>query len=442
MRNNAGRGGLLRQILALSLPSIVTNITTPLLAMTDVAIAGHLGSAVYIAAIAVGGSMFNMLYWLFGFLRMGSSGLTAQAFGADDRRGADTVLWRSLSVALCIGLGMIALQRPLSAFLLSVMEVEGGSRMLAESYFRILVWGAPASLGLFSLTGWFLGMQNSRVPMWIAVLMNVVNIGASLSLVYGAGMGINGLATGTLIAQWAGFGVAMTVCAVRYRPSLRLICCLSGGGGLGRYFRVNSDIFLRTLCLVAVTLWFTRAGAVQGDVMLAVNALLMQLFTLFSFFMDGFAFAGEALCGRMVGAGDRAGFSRAVRMLFRVSGVLALIFTAVYVGAGDSILRLLSSDADVLDAAGDYLPWAVTIPLAGFVAFTADGVFIGATATRQMLVSMGVATAVFFAVYLLCGPTLNNHGVWLAFIAYLLTRGVVLLFAFPHIGRRIGRTGR
>lgn len=427
------RRTMLRHIFALSIPSIVTNITTPLLGMTDVAITGHMGSAVYIAAIAVGGNMFNMLYWLLGFLRMGSSGMTAQAYGSASHGEAALVLWRSLLLAMTIGILFVILQTPICRLLFDWMDVAGETRTLAGEYFHLLIWGAPAALGSFALTGWFLGMQNSRAPMWVSLTMDVTNIAASLLLVYAVGMGIRGLALGTLIAQWGGLLLALAICLRRYRPSLPPLSEIMRGDGILRYFRINTDIFLRTVCLVAVTLWFTRTGASQGPVVLAVNALLMQLFTFFSFFMDGFAFSGEALCGRYKGAGDATSFRLAVRMLFLVSGIMAALFTMFYLIAGTGFLHLLSDDPDVVTISADYFGWAVTIPVAGFVAFTADGIFIGSTATRRMLISMACATAVFFGVYFLAFPTIHNHGLWLAFITYLLTRGAVLLILMRGI---------
>ena len=418
---------MLRVILALSLPSIVTNITTPLLGMTDVAIAGHMGSAVYIGAIAVGSNMFNMLYWLLGFLRMGSSGMTAQAYGAGDRAAQSLVLARSLLLAVGIGMVFVVFQRPLCRLLLSVMDVNGATATLCRDYFYILVWGAPASLGSYALTGWLLGMQNTRVTMWVSLIINLVNISVSLAMVYWLGMGISGLAIGSLTAQWVGMLMALGYIVMHFRPQMPRLKEVISGEGLSRYFRVNSDIFLRTVCLVGVTVWFTRVGASQGAVMLAVNALLMQLFTLFSYFMDGFAFAGEAVCGRLKGAGDRDGFKRAVRVLFATSGSLAMIFTLVYMLCGDGLLRLLSNDATVIQASADYFLWAVSIPLAGFIAFTADGICIGVTRTRLMLISVAIASAVYFAVYITAFPTLHNHGLWLAFVAYLVVRGIVLV---------------
>lgn len=420
----------LKAIAALTLPAVITNITTPLLALTDVAIVGHIGSAVFIAAIAVGGTMFNMLYWLCGFLRMGSSGLTAQAYGASDSHGSQVVLDRGLGLSIVIGLCFIAFRSPLADMLLELLDVDGETARVARQYFMICVWGAPATLGMFVLTGWCVGMQNSRLPMWISLFINVFNILVSLTLVYGFHFGIEGVALGTLFAQWAGFVLALLLIGRKY--GFERITIGQMTKGLGRFFRINSDIFLRTMCLVAVTMWFTRAGAEQGAIMLAVNALLMQLFTLFSYFMDGLAFAAEALCGRYLGASDGRMLSSSVRHVLALGAVVSLAFTLIYVLLGEWIMSLLSSDADVVGMIGEYSVWVVFVPLVAFSAFMWDGVFIGVTRTRMMLVSMGVATGIYFAAYFLLQPILGNHGLWIAFLLYLLTRGVVLTIA----GRR------
>lgn len=412
-----------RQILSLAIPSIIANITTPLLGMVDVAVTGHLGKAAYLAAIAVGGSMFNMLYWLFGFLRMGSSGMTAQAYGADDRRATDLILYRALLVAFIAGAIIIALQTPISGIVLRFMDPDPDTLGFATRYFEICVWGAPAVLGTYALGGWFLGMQNSRAQMWMSIVINLANIAVSLTLVYGFRLTIEGVATGTMTAQWLGLVTGLLICR-RYRPIGRSWSEIADMRQLQRFFAVNTDIFLRTVCLVAVTVWFTRAGAQQGTVMLAVNALLMQLFMLFSFFMDGFAFAGEALCGRDVGRHDIGGLRRSIKALFSWGAGLALLFTLLYLTGGQWFLSLMSDDARVVESAGEYLWWAATIPIAGFAAFTWDGVFIGATRTRWMLISMAGATALFFTACLALFPSLHNHALWLAFTLYLAARGL------------------
>ncbi len=428
--NVGNKNTLLRNILALSGPAIVTNITTPLLGITDVAIAGHMGSAAYIAAIAVGSSMFNMLYWLFGFLRMGSSGMTAQAYGAGNVREMWLVFYRAMIIAVSVGSMFIVFRRPVSKAILYFMDTDADTRELALRYFMICVWGAPAVLGTYVLTGWFVGMQNSRVPMWVSIFIDVFNMALSVTLVYAARMRLEGIAVGTLAAQWGGFLLGVAICYVKYHP-VRVSGVLKWNE-LKRFFSVNTDIFLRTVCLVAVTMWFTRVGASQGAVMLAVNALLMQMFTLFSFFMDGFAFAGEALCGRLKGAGDYPTLRRCIKWLFICSGVLAAAFTVIYFCFGQTGLQLLSSDHEVVARSAEYFPWAVTIPVVGFAAFTWDGVFLGTTDTRSMLLSMACATGVFFGLYALLYGVLGNHGLWIAFLGYLLTRGAALTV----IGRR------
>lgn len=417
----------LRIIAALSVPAVITNITTPVLALTDVAIVGRMGSAVFLAAIAVGGTMFNTLFWLFGFLRMGSSGLTAQAYGADNRNEAHAVLSRSLSLALIIGALIVLLQSPLFALMADILDVGGDTRRVASQYFMRVIWCAPATLGLYSLTGWFVGMQNSRIPMWVSLFVDVLNIALSLLLVFGAGMKIEGVATGTLVAQWAGFLLALFFAVRRY--GWRHVGFRRLMDGLSRFFRINADIFLRTLCLVAVTLWFTRMGAEQGVMMLAVNALLMQLFTLYSFFMDGLAFASEALCGRWHGAGNDAMLRSSVRSLWAVGIAIAAVFTLFYGGCGRWIVSLLSSDAAVVSQTAHYIGWATLIPLAGLGAFLWDGVFIGLTRTRMMLLSMAAAMCFFFIACLLLTAPLGNHGLWISFLGYLFVRGLVLTAA-------------
>lgn len=411
-----------RSILALAVPAIVANITTPLLSLVDIAIVGHLGSAAFVGAIAVGGSLFNMLYWLFGFLRFGTSGLTAQAIGAANRDEQQLTGLRSLLIAICLGLALIVLQRPLGTLALDLMDPDAATRQLAGVYFSVLIWGAPAVLMQYALTGWFVGSQNTRTPMVISLAINIINIGASLLLVYVFNLGIRGVALGTLIAQWAGCLLALAKARLNPMP-LRLIL---RHAELRRFFGVNISIFLRTLCLIAVTVWFTRAGAAQGEIILAVNTLLLQLFTLFSYFMDGFAFAAEALCGKVYGAGNSDALKRLIRRFMIWGSAMALLFTAIYALGGAGFLRLLTDDGIVLNAAAEFRLWGAAIPLAGFMAFTFDGVAIGLTRTRQMLTSMAAATALFFLLWWLLTPALGNHALWLAFIAYLFARGLLL----------------
>ena len=416
-----------KKILQLAIPSIVSNITVPLLGLIDVAIVGHLGSAAYIGAIAVGGMLFNIIYWLFGFLRMGTSGMTSQAFGQRDLKEVTRVLLRAVGVGLFIALCLLLLQYPIRKIAFLLIDATPEVRELATVYFNICVWGAPAVLGFYGFAGWFIGMQNSRFPMFIAITQNVVNIVASLSFVYLLDMKIEGVALGTLIAQYAGLFMA-SLLWLRYYGRLKIAFRwqeIIGKTAMKRFFQVNSDIFFRTLCLVAVTTFFTSTGARQGDVVLAVNTLLMQLFTLFSYIMDGFAYAGEAMTGRYVGARNNTGLQRMIRLLFRWGWGLSLSFTILYMIGGQDFLGLLTNDTTVINAAGSYYYWVLAIPLAGFAAFLWDGILIGATATRLMLYSMLVASGMFFLIYYIFYALMGNHALWMAFLIYLSLRGIM-----------------
>lgn len=411
-----------RSIFALAIPAIVANITTPLLSLVDITIVGHLGSAVFVGAIAVGGSLFNMIYWLFGFLRFGTSGLTAQSVGRGDTDGVNLTGLRSLLIAVGIGLLLIVLHRPLGMLALRIMDADAETRRMALTYFNILIYGAPAVLMQYSMTGWFVGRQDTRSPMYVSIVVNVVNIGVSLLLVYCFNLGIVGVALGTLIAQWTGCIMALCIACPHSAP-WRVVW---QPAAIKRFFSVNVDIFLRTLCLIAVTVWFTRTGAAQGAVMLAVNTLLLQLFILFSYFMDGFAFAAEALCGKYYGAGDKLGLSRCIRRFLSWGAVLAVLFTVIYALGGSAFLQLLTDETDVIAASVEFQWWGVAVPLAGFLAFMWDGIVIGLTRTRLMLLSMAVSTALFFGLNCLLVPMFGNHALWLAFISYLLCRGIIL----------------
>ena len=424
-----------RRILQIAVPSIISNITVPLLGLIDVTIVGHLGSPAYIGAIAVGGMLFNIIYWIFGFLRMGTSGMTSQAYGPHDLNEINRLLIRSVGVGLFIALCLLILQYPILNAAFTLIQTTEEVKQLATTYFYICIWGAPAMLGLYGFAGWFIGMQNSRFPMYIAITQNIVNIIASLSFVYLLDMKVAGVAAGTLIAQYAGFFMAILL-YMRYYSTLRKRIVwkdIIQKQAMYRFFRVNRDIFFRTLCLVIVTMFFTSAGAAQGEVVLAVNTLLMQLFTLFSYIMDGFAYAGEALAGRYIGARNQTALRNTVNHLFYWGIGLSAAFTLLYAIGGKEFLGLLTNDVSVISSSDTYFYWALAIPLTGFSAFLWDGVFIGATATRQMLYSMLVASVSFFMIYYAFHNLLGNHALWLAFITYLSLRGIVQTF----IGREI-----
>lgn len=424
-----------RQILNIAIPAIVSNITVPLLGLVDVAIVGHLGSAAYIGAIAVGGMTFNVIYWVFGFLRMGTSGMTSQALGRRDLTDCTRILIRSLGIALAIALMLIIVQKLILTATLAIMQPSSEVAAFTKTYFNILIYGAPAMLGLFSLSGWFIGMQNSRIPMFIAITQNLVNITASTILVFGFGLKVEGVAFGTLTAQYAGLIMALLMCAGGYN---RLRRHFSWHGvwqreAMKHFLNVNRDIFFRTLCLVAVMLFFTSAGAWQGDIILAVNTLLMQFYLLFSYVMDGFAYAGEALTGRYYGARNRQSLNLTVSKLFVWGGIMAILFTLVYLLGGDGLLSLLTDEPSVVSASHEYYWWAISIPMAGMAAFVWDGVFIGCTATRGMLISSASASLTFFVLFLSLRHSLLNHGLWLAFITYIFMRGLVQTIIFKRV---------
>lgn len=416
-----------REILAIAIPAIVTNITTPLLSLVDVAVTGHIGDAVYIGAIALGGTLFNTLYWLFNFLRMGTTGLTAQAYGAAgrDSRERDIILFRSLAVGLVVGVVLLLLSPFTGNTVLSFMDSDDNTKRLAMQYFKILIWGAPAVMLTYGLSGWFLGMQDSRAQMWMAITTNVVNIAISPVLVFGFGMRIAGVAVGTLVAQWTGLLIGVAIVWRRYRPQSPGLQAIFRADELLKFFRINIDIFLRTACLVAVTLWFTHAGALQGTDILAANALLLQLFMLFSYFMDGFAFAGEAHAGKYAGLGDSRSLLSLIRSLMRIGLLFALVFSAVYMLLGEEVLRMLAKDAHVVETARRYLVFAALVPICGFMAFVWDGIFVGLVRTRAMLLSMAGAIAVFFIIYFAAHRSAGNSALWTAFNAYLMMRGVL-----------------
>lgn len=416
-----------RKILHLAIPSIVSNITVPLLGLVDVTIVGHLGATAYIGAIAVGGLLFNILYWNFGFLRMGTSGLTSQAYGRRDKDAEIRVLVQAVSVGLISALVMLVLQYPIERLAFRLLETSAEVEQYAVTYFRICIWGAPAVLAQYGFTGWFIGMQNSRYPMYIAITMNVINIACSSCFVFLLGMKVEGVAWGTVVAQYSGVIMALGLWVYNYKD-LRNRLSLKGSlqlFAMRRFFAVNRDIFLRTLCLIGVTTFFTSTGARQGDVILAVNTLLMQLFTLFSYIMDGFAYAGEALSGRYVGACNLRQLKRAVRALFGWGVGLSLFFTLLYGIGGEHFLGLLTNDEVVIQTASHYFYWVLAIPLAGFAAFLWDGILIGATATRFMLWAMLVASGSFFVIYYCFSGATNNHMLWMAFLVYLALRGIM-----------------
>lgn len=420
-----------KQIARIALPAIVSNITVPLLGLCDTGVTGHLGNARFVAAIAVGTMMLNVLFWSFGFLRMGTTGLTAQAFGAKNERETKVLFTRALLLAFTLGIALIALQSPLRYLLIKIIGSDTNVSQLAEQYFNICVWQSPALLGTMAVSGWFLGMQNSTRPMVIAITTNIINIVGSILLTFTVGMGFPGTATGTLIANWFALVLALVLvwnfCGgslpfVRLKEAINL-------QGLGRFFKVNGDIFFRSFFIMAVSLGITSLGARYGELTLAANAVMMQFFFLFSYFMDGLAFAAEALSGKATGARNLHQLGRVVKRLLAWSVGVAAFFTITYTFGYKLFAEWLVPEPSLLSRIEELRIWLWLIPLSSFLAFIFDGFFIGLTATRSMLIVTALASTVFFAVNFLLPQNLLSDGatvIWLSFELYLFIRGATL----------------
>jgi len=418
-----------REILRISIPSIVTNITVPLLGMVDVAIVGHIGNASYIAAIALATMVFNLIYWNFGFLRAGTTGLTAQAYGAGDKEEYLNVLVRGIVIALTVAVLLLLLQYPIALLCKRFIRSSPATIELMLTYFYIRIWAAPATISLYVLKGWFLGMQNASAPMWVATILNLVNIVFSLLFVYVFDAGIAGVAWGSVVAQYSGLLLAVAIWIRRYRHlwhDIRWRAALEFRKMI-RFFKVNADIFLRSLCLIAVFTFIPYISADMGEEILAANTLLMQLFTLTSYVMDGFAYAGESLVGKYVGARNSELLHKVVRALVWWGVALAVFFTLLFLVGGEQLLRILAKDEVVIDTAMQYMFWTYLLPFTGFAAFIYDGIYIGATASAAMRNVMFVATAVFFALYYALVARWGNHALWFAFIFFLIFRGGLMV---------------
>ncbi len=426
-----------KKILDLAVPNIISNISIPMLGIVDMALMGHLESDAYIGAIALGSLIFNFIYWSLGFLRMGTSGFTAQALGRRDLQETILVFSRAAFIALIMSLLLLAFQGPIESLSFLVLKGETQVEELAMTYFRIRVWAAPAALGQFALLGFFLGMQNARLPMVVLVLTNVINVICNYTFVMKLGMGSDGVALGTVIAQYSGLFVALYFFRKYFRKLFKYwsLQATIQWDKLKHFLSVNSDIFIRTMCLVVVFSIFTaRSASVDLDnegeeTILAVNSILMQFFMFFSFLIDGFAHASEALTGKFIGSGDRRSLDRTIKLLFLWGGGISLFFTLLYLLGGEAIFRALTNNPEVIANAKPYFFWVVMVPLVSFTAFLWDGIFIGATAGPEMRNAMLISTLlIFFPAYFLAGRLLGNHGLWLAFILFMIARGGTMQF--------------
>ena len=411
-----------RDILKLAIPSILANITVPLVGMVDIAVAGHLdaNAATMIGGIAIGTMLFDLLYWNFGFLRVGTGGLTAQAYGRGDRKECARIFTRAFGIALACALVLIAIQWVFVKAAFLVVDCTPEVRALASRYFFIRIWAAPATLGLMAFKGWFIGMQDSVSPMATDLTVNGMNVLMSIVLSLGfkplgyEGMGFAGIAAGTVAAQYSGLLVAAVLMFFKYRRSTMSLISRSElkdvfkGTETRRFFVMNRDLFVRSLCFIAIYIGFTVISARYGDLLLAVSSILMKLLMIFSYFTDGFAYAGEAMTGKYIGARDGVMLRQTIRLTFVWSMAIALIFMVVYQFAGVPMLRMMTSDPLVVEASREYLPWLLLMPVIGCAAFTWDGIYIGATASKAIRNSMLWAVVGFAAVWFI-GILCLNH---------------------------------
>ncbi|MDT8895561.1 MATE family efflux transporter [Halomonas sp. I1] len=425
-----------RRVWSLAWPIILSNITVPLLGLVDTAVVGHLSDSRYLAAVTLGATLFGFLYWGFGFLRMGTTGLTSQAAGRGDDEGVRNLLGQSMLLALGIGLVLILAGGPLVELGLWLLDGSVEATALAGEYARIRLWSAPAVLANYAILGWFLGQQNSRVTLIILVLTNAVNILLDLLFVVGLGMTSDGVAWATVIADISALAVGLCLVSRQLR---RL------GGRFRRerllrldayteLFQVNANLFVRTLGLLFAMAFFTAQGAAQGDTILAANAVLLQFIMLTSYGLDGFAHAAEALTGHAVGRARWREFAQAVRGATRFSLLTAGATALVFALGGHWLIALLTGLPDVRTSAGEYLPWVVVMPLIAVWSYLLDGVFIGATAIREMRNSIFIGLAVYLPVWWFAQP-LDNHGLWLAFTVFTATRSAVLIAYYRHYRR-------
>lgn len=440
-----------KEILRLALPSILANVTVPLVGMVDLAVVGHLdgggvSSAALLGGIAIGTMIFDLVYWSLSFLRAGTGGLTAQAFGRGDDPECATILIRAMAVAMAAGLALIALQTLIFRAAFLFVQCSPEVRELAGDYFRIRIWAAPASLSLFALKGWMIGMQDSVRPMLTDLIINVVNIVFSILLGFGylgmPALGFAGVAAGTVIAQWTGFVFALGVIFFRYRKVFRgPVFREALHRPMEDFFSLNGNLYLRSLGLIAVYIGFTVISARYGDMMLAVGAIMMKLLMIFSYFSDGFAYAGEALTGRFFGEGSRDGVHSTVRGTFLWGAGVAGLFILVYGVGGSPLLRLMTSDESVVTAGKAFLPWLLAMPLIGCPAFIWDGIFTGATASKDLRNSTLFCAVGFFGAWwaglALASPLSSEavaiHILMAAYFFHLAVRAVYLTVRWKKV---------
>lgn len=424
-------------LLRIAVPIMLSNATVPLIGYVDTAVVGQLGQAHLIGAVAIGGVIFSVLYWTFSFLRMGTTGLTAQAYGASNPREIAGHLLRALAVAAVFGAAMVVLQRPIAAAAFWAIGPSREVQAAADTYYSIRIWAAPAGLVNFALLGWFIGLGRAGVAFVVQLVVNVLNMALAMLFVLGLDGGVAGVGFAALLAEIAGAVVGLFL-AVRIAREVGAVAPLSDALDwlkMKRSLGINTDLTIRAIGHYTAIMFFTAQGAAAGDVTLAANAILMTLIHIMVYLLDGFAFAAEALVGRSVGARDRHSFWRAVRLSTVWAGVLAVIIGGGLWFAGPAIIALTAKSADVQAAAGTYLAWAALAPMLGVWCFQLDGIFTGATRTREMRNTMVLSIVPFFVAWWLLAPHYGNHGLWAAYMLFYVARTASLLAFMPGLVR-------
>ncbi|MBS2210468.1 MATE family efflux transporter [Carboxylicivirga mesophila] len=424
-----------KDILKLAIPNILTNLTVPLLGMVDMHLMGYQDSSVFMGAVALGGVIFNFVYWGFAFLRMSLSGMAAQAFGRNNKREMAMMLFRGLLLSLSAGVLLLLLQKGVVGISLKILEGSGEVKQLASDYFYVRIWAAPLAISLMVINGWFLGMQNAIYPMIISITINVVNIASSFFFVKVLNMKVEGVALGSVVANVVGFILSIILFLKKYTYILKEFDWheLIDKKGMSGFLNVSGDIFLRTLCIIIVFTFFTSKSAGNGDLILAANSALLQFLFLFSYFLDGFAYAAEALVGKFTGGRSITEVKQAVRYLFGWGFAFAFIFLLLYALGGHYLLLLFTNQQEVISTASDYLPWLMLLPLTGFSSFIWDGIYIGATASRLMRNTMLLATVMFFLLFTVLKESIGNHALWLSMNAFMLSRGLFQTLFYKHL---------
>lgn len=416
-----------REILKLAIPNIISNITVPLLGLVDMILMGHLSSPVYIGAIALGGTIFSVLYSFFSFLRAGTTGFTAQSFGSNDFSEISYSLYRSITIAILASLLILCIQNPIASLSLTLLDGSSEVKNLAITYFYVRIWAAPANMLLYCLNGWFIGMQNTKIPMIIAISINVLNIIFSIFFVTVMHQDVVGVALGTVIAQYCGLVIALAFIATKFRKHLIRIdfSTLLNVNNIKKFFKVNTDLMIRSILLVFTIAFFTSQSAKLGDDILSVNMILLQSFYIFSYFTDGFAYAGEALVGKFIGSKDSESLGLVVKLLFRWGMLISIPFTILYTLFPTPFVRIISDDAMIIAATQPYYIYMALIPVITFAAFLWDGVYIGATASKAIRNTMIIsALIVFLPMWYFLMPVWGNDGLWMAFLGFMIARGV------------------